>query len=392
MTDSDALERARDLHREIVIFDGHLDIPSTFGGPGQAADADGPGQFDLVKARRGGLSGVSIAAAAPLARANPAGVASGRAAHEAGFAAIHAMAADFPDQVAIASTPADFREIVASGRLAVVPALQNAAPFDGRLEAVQAWRARGVQILALAFIGNNAFADSARPYPFAGDFDNGGLSDLGRKAVALANDLGLALDASQLSAEALRDLLAESRTPVIATHSAPRGMLDKRRNLTDAEMRAIADGGGLVNIVGFGPYLVGYSPDQLEGLRDLWMKYGLTDCQTMDDAIFHRDTAGWDDEDFWEFLHEFHVVVDMDNPTVGVSHLVDAIDYAVELIGIDHVGISSDFNHGGGLIDWRDAGRRGYPKADIAKLWGENFLRIWGEIQASARVSAIGPA
>lgn len=402
MTDSDALDRARDLHRKIVIFDGHLDIPTTFGGPGRPADADGPGQFDLAKAKRGGLSGVSIAVAAPLARSNPAGVASGRATHEARFAAIRAMAADFPDQVGIATTPATFRAIVASGRLAVVPALQNAAPFDGQLEALQAWHARGIQILAFAFIGHNAFADSARPYPFAGDFNNGGLSDLGRKAVALANDLGLALDVSQLSAEALGDLLAETRTPVIATHSAPRRMTNKRRNLTDAEMRAIADGGGLVNVVGFAPYLVDSSPEQLVAFRDLWMKYGLTDCQTMDDAIFHPDTAGWDDDYFWEFLHEFHVVVDLENPTATVSHLVDAIDYAVELIGIDHVGISSDFNHGGGLIDWRDAGqthnvtaellRRGYAEADIAKLWGENFLRIWGEIQASARVPAIGGA
>ncbi len=128
------------------------------------------------------------------------------------------------------------------------------------------------------------------------------------------------------------------------------------------------------------------------------MKYGLVDCRTMDDAIFHRETANWDDERFWEFLHEFHVVVDLGNPTASVGHLVDAIDYAVGLIGIDHVGISSDFNHGGGLIDWRDVGqthnvtaellRRGYAEGDIAKLWGENFLRVWGEIQQAARAGA----
>ncbi len=91
------------------------------------------------------------------------------------------MAGAFPDQVAIADTPAAFREIVASGRLAVVVGLQNAAPFHGDLDAIRAWAARGVQILAFAFIGNNAFADSARPYPFAGDFDNGGLSPSGAR-------------------------------------------------------------------------------------------------------------------------------------------------------------------------------------------------------------------
>jgi microsomal dipeptidase-like Zn-dependent dipeptidase len=98
-------------------------------------------------------------------------------------------------------------------------------------------------------------------------------------------------------------------------------------------------------------------------------------------------TATWPEDRFWRFLHEFHVMLDLEHPTATVSDLVDAIDHAVARVGIDHVGIASDFNHAGGLADWTDVGqnlnvtaellRRGYAEADIAKLWGENFLRVW---------------
>jgi microsomal dipeptidase-like Zn-dependent dipeptidase len=395
MTASDALAKADALHKALIVLDGHLDIPLDFGEPGREADIDGPGQFDLPKARRGGLSGATVCVAAPLARSTPAGVASGRAAHERKFAAIQKMVETFPDQAALAKSPDHLREIAASGRLAVTLALQNAAPFDGELEAISAWAARGVQMIGLTFIGNNAFADSARPYPFAGAHDNGGLSDLGREAIGLMNDLGVMVDVSQFSDAALADTLKVAKAPVIASHSAPRGVLETRRNLPDEDLRAIADNGGMVNIVGFANYLAPNTADVHDQLRAMWMRYGLTDCQKMDDAIFHPATAEWEDERFWEFLHEFHVILDLANPHATVAHYVDAVAYVVDKIGIEHVGLSSDFNHGGGVLGWRNSGetrnvtaelvRRGFSDQDIARLWGENFLTLWGKVQAGAR-------
>jgi len=105
-------------------------------------------------------------------------------------------------------------------------------------------------------------------------------------------------------------------------------------------------------------------------------------------------TETWEDDKFWTFLHEFHDVLALDKPIAKARHLGVAIDHAVAVIGIDHVGIASDFNHSGGLADWNDVGQslnmtaelihRGYAESDIAKLWGENFLRIWQRIQGMA--------
>lgn len=391
---SSLLQQAQALHQRILVFDGHLDIPAGFGGEAAPADQDGPGQFDLVKAARGGLGGACLAVHAPLARGTAQGAASGRKAQETRHAAILRMAQAFPDRVAIAHSPEDLREIHEGGRLAVVIGFQNAAPLEDDLSAIRGWVDRGVRMFGFCFIGNNAFADSARPYPFAGKHRNGGLSPLGHQAVDLLNGLGVVVDVSQLSSEALADVLQQSGAPVVASHSGPRGLIDKRRNLTDAEIQAIAAGGGLVNIVGFGPYLVASTEVERDRLRQLWETYELDGCRTMDDAIFHPDTASWPDERFGAFMHEFHEIIDLAQPKASVSHLVDAIDHAVKLVGIDHVGISSDFNHGGGLADWRNAGethnvtaellRRGYGEAEIAKLWGENFLRVWTEVRKAA--------
>ncbi|HEX7853989.1 MAG TPA: membrane dipeptidase, partial [Sphingobium sp.] len=140
---------------------------------------------------------------------------------------------------------------------------------------------------------------------------------------------------------------------------------------------------------GFAPYLKQMDDRMIADLRSTWDRFGLAAPDNPADMLSVNDpaTADWPEDRFWDFLHEFHVVLDLDRPIASTTHLVDAIDHAVNLIGIDHVGISSDFNHGGGLSDWRDVGEsinvtaallsRGYAEDAIAKLWGENFLRTW---------------
>lgn len=394
MSDVDMTRHAEDLHRRLIVLDGHLDIPPEFGDPGREGHLDGPGQFDLVKAARGAVSGVNLCLGTSLNRSTPAGFAAGRAAHDRKYATIQTLVQDHPDKAALATSPAQFREIVASDRLAIMLSLQNAAPFDGDVQAIRRWAQRGVQMIALAFIGNNAFADSSRPYPFAGPFKNGGLSALGRDAVSLMNELGVVVDVSQLSDQALADTLTVARAPVVASHSSPRGFHQTRRNLSDDDLQAIAAAGGLVNVVGFAYYLADSSPRMEKELRDMWVRYELTDCEHIDDAIFHPLTAEWTDERFGAFMHEFHDILDLGNPSVSVDRYADAVAYVVDRIGIDHVGLSSDFNHGGGLIGWRDIGethnvtaallRRGFSDQEIAKLWGDNFLRTWADVQACA--------
>lgn len=394
---TDLLDRARDLHRRMIVLDSHVDLPATFGKGEEAADRDGPTQFDLIKAKHGGLSGVVLTVAAGAAQMTAEGRAATGATAQEKYNIISDLIDAFPKQVGLALDADGFATLANSGKLAVILGFQNALPLGEDLSLLDLWAKRGVQQFAFTFIGNNQWADSARPYPYIGQgFNSSGLSVLGQKAVNRLNELGVMVDVSQVSAEALRDILATTRAPVIASHSAPRALVDIDRNLTDAELSAIAGSGGVVQVVAFGPYLKPLSPDMMGKIGRLWRQYGLKEPSTLSGALSINDpeTADWDPTTFDEFLHEFHVVLQLESPTASVRHLVDAIEHTIGVIGIDHVGIASDFNHSGGVVGWMHAGEtlkvtaellvRGHSEADIAKLWGQNYLRVWREAKVIA--------
>ncbi|MEJ1975576.1 MAG: membrane dipeptidase [Acetobacteraceae bacterium] len=398
------MARAADLHGRIMTFDGHVDIPLDFGTPGREADTDGPTKFDLPKIARGRLSGASLVVSAAAARPTPENLARLRGDQETRYRLITDLAEKYPAKIGIAYDPAAFRRIVSEGRFAVLISFQNALPLAPELASIDAWVARGIRMFGLAFIGNNPWADSARPYPFiaAGTRSNG-LSQLGRAAVWRLNDLGVIVDVSQLSTAALDDVLATTRAPVVASHSALRAFVDTGRNLSDRELADIRSNTGMVQIVGFAPYLLAPDAAMMAALRATWQRYGLAPPETVGAALSVDDaeTADWPEDKFWTFLHEFHEVLRLDQPVADLRRYGEVLDYAVDRIGIDHVGIASDFNHSGGLSDWADVGQslavtaelltRGYSETDIAKLWGENFLRIWELVQRSAG-SETGPS
>jgi microsomal dipeptidase-like Zn-dependent dipeptidase len=166
--------------------------------------------------------------------------------------------------------------------------------------------------------------------------------------------------------------------------------------LDDRELVAIAEAGGVIQVVAFAPYLVPLSQEMMGSLGRLWREYGLKEPTSLSNALSINDaeTKDWSPETFDKFLHEFHVVLELDKPVATVQHLVDAIEHTIRVAGIDHVGISSDFNHSGGVIGWMHAGetlnvtaellQRGHSETDIGKLWGQNYLRLWREVKALA--------
>ena len=369
------IEKARAIHRRIVAFDSHTDIPLDFN-----ASADGKSQIDLPKVTRGQLKGAAIAVFAGQDERTPAKIARAREEAERKYQLIRGIADANPTKAALAYSPEDVRRIAAEHRFAVVISLLNAYPLGGDLSQIDTWYARGVRIFGFVHAGHNDWADSSRPNAGLGDAasEHGGLSDLGRRAVARLNDLGVLIDVSQLSDQAFADTLRLTRAPVAATHSAIRGLVDATRNLSDEELLAIQRNGGVVQIVAFSNYLRPLPPEtaaRVSALRAAW-KPPYTDASR---------------KEFSDRYHELVYAV----PKATVAQLVDHIDYAVKKIGIDHVGIASDFNHGGGVIGWNDESeapnvtaellRRGYQEADIAKLWGGNFFRVWSAAQAAAR-------
>jgi membrane dipeptidase len=343
--DDQFLEQAKAVHKRILAFDTHLDLPFDYAG----AAADGKTQFDLPKAARGQLKGAALAVFVPQGPRTPEGYAKARSDAEKKYSLIKAVAEENPDRAALAYTPEDVRRITGQGKFAVVISLLNAYPLGSDLSGIDAWYQRGVRLFGFDHAGHNDWADSSRPSAALGNGleEHGGLSSLGKQGVARLNELGMLIDVSQLSTPAFKQVLSLTKAPVIASHSGIRALVDATRNLSDEELLLLKRNGGVVQVVAFSNYL--RTPPK----------------QPTENASPAAPAT--------------------------VAQLVDAIGYAVKKIGVDHVGIASDFNHGGGVAGWQNEGeaqnvtaellRRGYSERDIAKLWGGNFLRVWGEAQ-----------
>jgi len=400
------MRRAAALHERMLSLDAHIDIPLDYGSNGLEANRDGPSQFDLEKAARSHLSGAALAVwswpeiwddASTPHRPAPGFEKAMQQEQEVRYRLISNIARDYPHRAGIARTPAEFLALVEQGKFAIVISVLNAHPFGNDIGKLDAWAARGMSVFGFNYIGNNSWADSSRPMPFFGDSPDelGGLSDLGRRAVKRLNDLGVIIDVSQMSSNALAQVATLTRSPIIASHSAVRGLVDVQRNLTDKELRAIAKTGGVVHIVGFPTYLKAFSPATLANVNKLRRRSGLRDVENLSQASLPSDPALsiWPEKAFGEYSTALYEILARE-PKATLQDLGDAVDYTVKKIGIDHVGLSSDFNHGGGLVGWEHVGdnrnvtaelmRRGYSDQDIAKLWGGNFLRVWEEVQRQA--------
>ena len=349
-SDAKLLERAMQIHARIVAFDSHLDLPFDYAG----AAADGKSQFDLPKVARGQLKGAAIAVFVPQGPRAPEGYAKARVDADKKYQLIKAIVYENPGRAAIAYSPEDVRRISVQGKFAVVISLLNAYPLGSDINQLEEWYKRGVRVLGYTHAGNNDWSDSSRPSKALGDRpdEHGGLTDLGRQGVARLNELGMLIDVSQLTTAALKQVLSLTKAPVVATHSGLKAIVDSPRNLSDEELTLIKKNGGVVQVVAFGNYLR-KAPEAADG---------------------HAPAS-----------------------PATVAQFADSISYAVTKIGIDHVGISSDFNHGGGVTGWQNEGeaqnvtvellRRGYSARDIAKLWGGNFLRVWAQAQKAGKPS-----
>ena len=397
------IRQANDLHRHLLTFDGHISIPTTLGSVDNPFAGQSHGQFDLPKLDRGGLSGAALSVfgwppiwegdGAPH-RPSPDFVAQARAQQETRYRIITDIVRDHPERAAIAFSPEDVRRLQGEGKFAVFISLLNAYPLGTDLSRLDLWAARGMRMFGFTYVGNNAWADTSRPMPFFGDAPDalGGLSPLGRSAVHRLNELGVIIDVSQLSDSALAQVAALSRAPLVASHSAPRARVDIPRNLGDDGMRLVARSGGVVMIPAYGDYLRPLSAATRQRLEQLRRRFDLPSLPNPAWALMPGDPqiADWPAQRFGDYAKALYRLLE-DEPKATLQDFGNAIDHAVQTVGIDHVGISSDFNDGGGLQGFEDVSQvrnitaellsRGYSEADIAKLWGGNFLRAWAQVR-----------
>ncbi|SFI30888.1 MULTISPECIES: pyoverdine-tailoring dipeptidase-like protein PvdM [unclassified Pseudomonas] len=403
----EVIKQANEMQDRLLSFDSHITVPIDFGTAGNEADKDGSGQFDLAKAARGRLSGAALTIFGwpeiwngPNAPHKPTDgfVEAARNEQEVRYKIISGMVRDYPNQVAIAYTPDDFRRLHGEGKFAIFISMLNAYPLGNDLNLLDLWAARGMRMFGFSYVGNNAWSDSSRPLPFFNDSTDAldGLSDIGKQAVHRLNDLGVIIDVSQMSTKALEQVAQLSRTPMVASHSAPRASVDIPRNLSDKELQLIKQSGGVVQIVGFSAYLRPLSQPTQDKLNALRARFDLPPLPNLAVALMPGDAiiAAWPEHKFGEYASALYGILD-EEPKATLKDLGDAIDYTVRKIGIDHVGLASDFNDGGGVQGWNNVGeirnvtaeliQRGYSEADIAKLWGGNFLRVWDQVQKAAK-------
>jgi len=372
--------RARAIHESVITIDTHDDIPSDFA----TAESD-PGeregrQVTLPKMREGGLDVAFFVVYVGQTERTPENYAAARAEAIKKFEAIHRLTDEmYPDEIGFARSPEDVERLHAEGKLAAAIGVENGYSIGTDLSLLEDFHDRGAGYFGLTHIGHNDLADSSMPRDNLGDVEeeHGGVSELGARAIAEANRLGIMVDVSHSSKKTTLDAARLSKAPIIASHSAVRALADSPRNLTDEELLAIQANGGVVQIVAFDGY-VKVSPEKEQALREL-----------RENAGFESRAAATPEQR--EAYRAAREKINERFPGATVSDFVNHIDYAVDLIGIDHVGISSDFDGGGGVIGWRDASetfnvtlelvRRGYSEEDIRKLWGGNLLRVWREVE-----------
>ena len=343
--------------------------------------------------RTGGLDAVVMAiAVGPMPR-NAEGYSAAKAIAQTKLEAVKALANDKTNNSTITLNSNELITAHNEGKSALVLGFQNALILGRELDGINTLFNSGVRVFALTHMGHNDFADSSRTL-FDGDTgtrepdaEHGGLSALGKAAVERINSLGGIMDISQLSTQAALQVIELSISPVIASHSNVRALTSVSRNLSDEEIDRIGETGGVIHVAPFRGYLFNSSdPNMDSNIRAVRKESGINE-----DYLYPFELY-WEIDDInlkKDFLTRISVLLG----PIGLNEMVDHIDYIAKRIGVDHVGIGTDFNHGSGIEGFDDASealnvtvellKRGYSKDDIVKIWGGNFIRVWQAAEES---------
>jgi membrane dipeptidase len=396
--DAALVARARAIHDRVIALDTHDDIDPRNFTKDRNYTLRLENQVNLPKMKEGGLDASFFIVYVGQGPLTPEGYdAAYRQAVEK-FDAIHRLTKELaPDQIELALTAADVRRISARGKKVALIGIENAYPLGTDLSRVKEFYDRGGRYMSLAHNGHSQFADSN-----TGERDDhwlhNGLSEAGRQVIIEMNKWGIMVDVSHPSKQANLQAIAMSRAPVIASHSAARAIADHSRNMDDEQLMALKKNGGVIQTVAFDSYVKIKPPESRErvaAVAALRKEFGIEGGG--------RGGAGSLPEGRRTEYRVRMAALDEKYPPppmATISDFVDHIDYLVKRIGIDHVGISSDFDGGGGVKGWYGAEEtfnvtlelvsRGYKEEQIAKIWSGNLLRVMDEVQKVAAAIQAG--
>lgn len=279
--------------------------------------------------------------------------------------------------VTIAASANEITEASKNNKSAICLGMENGFPLAKDIARIKEFYNRGVRYITLCHSYNNDICDSSTDPK---DSENNGLSNFGKEVVAEMNRLGMIVDVSHISDKSFYDVLSVSKAPVIASHSSVRSLCDHPRNLSDDMIRALAAKDGVIQICILGAYIVPEDTTSVNYLKHKELRIKYHGFQYKNDE---ERKAAWSE---WDSIEKQYPPV-----LPSIAQAVDHIDHVVKLAGVDHVGIGSDFDGGGGLSDCTSVAdypritaelvKRGYSQKDIAKIWGGNFLRVFRQVE-----------
>ena len=379
------MRKADSLAQAYIITDGHIDLPYRLKSEGislitaengsTVIDA-GIGDFDFERARQGGLDAPFMSVYIPSELQKEGGA---KALADSLIDLVESIATTFPDKYAMANSPAEVEENFKAGKISLPIGMENGAPIEGDIKNVEYFFNRGVRYITLSHGLDNEITDSS----YDSTATHGGLSDFGRKVVEEMNRVGIMVDVSHISDSAFYDVMEITKVPVIASHSSARKFTpDFERNMSDDLIKALAKNGGVIQINFGSDFLDIESQESSKNINEKFQKELAEKGLTMNDSAAKP------------FMEQFK----KDNPYKfsTLEMVADHIDHVVDLVGIDHVGLGSDYDGVGdslpeGLKDVSDYPnliaellRRGYSDEDIAKICYKNVFRVWNTVLEAA--------
>jgi membrane dipeptidase len=416
--DAALVAKAKGIHERVLKLDTHNDIDPANFTPNCNYTMRLTTQVNIPKMVEGGMDVSFMIVYVGQGPLTPEGYANAYRQAIAKFDAVHRLTEKIaPDSIGLALSPADVLALHKKHMRIAVIGVENGYPIGTDIKRVQEFYDRGGRYMSLAHNGDNQLADS-NTGETEGYLYHNGLSPLGREVIAEMNRLGMMIDLSHPSKGANMEAMRLSKAPVIASHTGVRALADVSRNMDDEQLLALKKNGGVVQMVGVGEFIKPDSKERVAALTKLREEFGLTEgggrgrgrgrgaggervCPVENAGAAPQGRGRGRGNPANSLSPEKRAQYDKQSAEIDakfpaaspatVKDFVNQIDYAVKLIGIDHVGISSDFDGGGGIEGWNSSAeafnvtlelvRRGYTEEQIGKLWSGNLLRVWGEVE-----------
>ena len=377
-------EKAANIHSRVLTLDSHTDTPLRFYKKNYDLGVKhNPkrGKIDFPRMKEGGQDAVFFAVFIGQGPRTPKKNQMAKEKALRIFKAVHENVNKYPEFAELAYSPNDAYRLEKEGRHAVYMGIENGYPIGKDISNIKQFYDLGARYITLSHTKNNDICDSSTD-PKGPEFN--GLSKFGEKVVKEMNRLGMMVDVSHISDDAFFDVLKITKTPVIASHSCARAICDNPRNVTDSMLTAIKENGGVVQVCIYNGYVkyLPPNPPKEEAVRKLLVKYNYFEDLNEDD--YNKAVDEW-----------YAMEKEYPEEQATVSDVVDHIDHIVKIAGIDHVGIGTDFDGGGGIDGCNDVSemgnitlelvKRGYTEEDITKIWGGNFMRVFRKVEKTAK-------